>query len=285
MDLERWYRGGIKIKLEAGEIFYKREGAGPVLICIHGFPSSSWDFELMWKGLMPHFDLITMDLIGLGRSEKTSAEISVKKQAQMIESLCEHLQVSSAHILSHDYGDTVAQELIASFQEGSLSFDLKSCVFLNGGLFPETHQPLLIQRLLASPLGPLLSGFISIRSLRKSFHRIFSDSKPPSEDFIQGTWDLIVENNGKAMIPKLIKYMDERRVNRERWVGVLEQPVIPMRLINGIEDPVSGLHAAVRYEELVPNADIVYLENTGHYPHVEDPEAVLAAFLEFHSIA
>ena len=55
-----------------------------------------------------------------------------------------------------------------------------------------------------------------------------------------------------------------------------------MRLVNGIEDPVSGKHAADRFEELIPNADIVRLEKCGHYPHVETPEEVLKAFYEFH---
>jgi pimeloyl-ACP methyl ester carboxylesterase len=47
-----------------------------------------------------------------------------------------------------------------------------------------------------------------------------------------------------------------------------------IRLINGALDPVSGRHMAERFAELVPNADIVLLEEAGHYPHVEVPERV-----------
>jgi pimeloyl-ACP methyl ester carboxylesterase len=83
-------------------------------------------------------------------------------------------------------------------------------------------------------------------------------------------------------MPRLLRYIDERRRQRTRWVGALTQTRLPLRLINGPEDPVSGAHMARRYAELVPNADIVSIPGIGHYPQVEAPDRVLRAFLEFH---
>ena len=113
--------------------------------------------------------------------------------------------------------------------------------------------------------------------------QVFSDAHPPSGDFIRETWKLITENDGVRMIPRLIRYMSERSKNRERWVTPLEQKIVPLRLINGVEDPISGEHAAKRFEEVVPDAEVVRIPNSGHYPHLETPEAVLEAFFEFHS--
>jgi pimeloyl-ACP methyl ester carboxylesterase len=76
--------------------------------------------------------------------------------------------------------------------------------------------------------------------------------------------------------------MAERRAHRERWVGALVNATIPLRLVDGPEDPVSGAHLAARYRELVPDADVVLLPGIGHYPQVEAPEQVVAAFLAFH---
>ena len=95
-------------------------------------------------------------------------------------------------------------------------------------------------------------------------------------------WKLTSENNGITMLPRLIRYIGERKTYRERWVAPLVNAVVPIRLINGIEDPVSGKHAADRFAEVIPNADIALIPNSGHYPHVETPEAVLSAFFEFH---
>ena len=111
---------------------------------------------------------------------------------------------------------------------------------------------------------------------------IFSPAHPPTDEFIDETWRLTAEDGGLAMIPRLIRYMAERRTYRERWVTPLVDKIVPIRLIDGIDDPISGKHMADRFAEVVPDADVVYLPDSGHYPHVETPEAVLDAFFAFH---
>jgi len=81
---------------------------------------------------------------------------------------------------------------------------------------------------------------------------------------------------------ELIGYMAERRRHRERWVGALQATSVPLRLINGPEDPVSGAHMVERYRELVPAPDVVLLPGIGHYPQVEDPAGVADAFHALH---
>lgn len=205
-------------------------------------------------------------------------------QADMIEALLQKLGISEAHLLAHDPGDTVAQELLARQAEGKSTIKWNSCILMNGGLFPETHRALFIQKLLISPLGGLIAQLMSQSSFQKNMVNVFSKAHPPSKVFIEDTWQLITENKGKAMIPRLIRYMQERKDQRERWIQPLIDQIAPIRLINGIEDPISGLHMAERFSALIPNADIVKLENSGHYPHVETPEEVLEAILEFHHL-
>ena len=125
---------------------------------------------------------------------------------------------------------------------------------------------------------------MSENSMKRNLVKIFSKANPPSDEFIHETWKLTSENNGILKLPRLIQYINERRVYRERWVKPMMNVVVPLRLINGIEDPISGKHMADRFAELVPHADIVLLQNCGHYPHVETPEEVLKAFLDFHKL-
>ncbi|MEX2253374.1 MAG: alpha/beta hydrolase, partial [Thermoleophilaceae bacterium] len=47
-------------------------------------------------------------------------------------------------------------------------------------------------------------------------------------------------------------------------------------------DPISGRRMAERYREVVPNPDVVLLDDRiGHWPQIEDPEAVTRHFLAF----
>ena len=158
-------------------------------------------------------------------------------------------------------------------------------MLLNGGLFPETHRARPIQKLLLTPLGPLLSRLSNPRSFARSFAPIFGPNTKPSAEEMAEFWELVSYNDGHRISHELIRYIAERRSNRERWVGALQKTRVPLRLINGPEDPVSGKHMAERYRELVPNPDVVLLPGIGHYPQVEDPAGVVAALRSFAPLA
>jgi pimeloyl-ACP methyl ester carboxylesterase len=154
---------------------------------------------------------------------------------------------------------------------------LRSVVLLNGGLFPETHRPLLSQRLLRSPLGPLMAGLMTKAHLARAMRQIGGSRAPPTEAEIDAFWTLLAHGDGPRAMPRLIRYIDERREHRTRWVGALQRAAVPILLIDGMEDPVSGAHMVDRFRELVPAATVVELPGVGHYPQIEAPAAVLGA--------
>src|SRR5262249_23737442 len=108
--------------------------------------------------------------------------------------------------------------------------------------------------------------------------KIWGDA-PLGEPELRCMWQLIAEHDGRAVMPQLLGYMRERRLHRARWVGVLVGARVPIRLINGSRDPVSGAHMVARYRELVPKPDVVELPRVGHYPQIEAPDAVVDAVL------
>ena len=257
------------------------EGA-PALVLIHGFPTASWDWEALSPVLGQHYSLYTLDLIGFGFSAKpVDYDYSLRDQATLVESLLARERVRAYHVLAHDYGDSVAQELLARQSDPGERPTLLSVAFLNGGLFPETHRPVLIQKLLLSPLGPLVGRLASRDRLADNMRRIFGAATQPDAALIDTFWELMSANGGRAIAHKLIRDMVERRDQRARWVGALQHARIPLKLIVGAVDPISGAHMAARYRELVPHADITLLDAIGHYPQVEAPDAVLDAYLAF----
>lgn len=85
------------------------------MLYIHGFPTSSFDLYQIYPNLTQMFTrIVAPDLIGFGFSDKPrSYTYTIKDQAQLIINLVDHLQLKRVHLLTHDYGDSVAQELIA----------------------------------------------------------------------------------------------------------------------------------------------------------------------------
>jgi pimeloyl-ACP methyl ester carboxylesterase len=129
-------------------------------------------------------------------------------------------------------------------------------------------------------LGRLLSNMRE-EAFLQTFPAVFGPNTRPSLVELHDFWTLVSHANGQAIAYKLIRYIDDRRRHRDRWVGALQSTRVPLRFINGPEDPVSGRHMGERYLELIPEGDVVYLEGIGHYPQVEDPEGMLRAFFEF----
>lgn len=280
--LEWWQEGGKWFSYEGHAIFSRMAGQGEPLVLLHGFPTSSWDWSRLWPMLVQNQNLLTLDMLGFGFSDKPSDyHYCIEDQADLMQGWIEGLGLSRVTLFAHDYGCSVAQELMAREQEGDLGFEISRVCFLNGGLFPEVHSPLLIQKMLRSPFGALISRGLTRRSFERNFYRLFGDRNRPVKDDLDQFWYLLTYNNGRGILHRLIQFMEERRLHRNRWVGAMQNAAHPMRLICGTADPVSGVAMARRYRELVPGADVVSLRRVGHYPHFEVPGEVFRAYRDF----
>ncbi|WP_290890811.1 alpha/beta hydrolase [Arenimonas sp.] len=262
----------------------RRGGQGGALFLIHGFPTSGRDWRGVWPALAQSHELFALDMLGFGASAKPrDFDYSISASADQWVALAEATGVREVAILAHDYGNTVAQELLARQREGGLRFRITSVLFLNGGLFPEATRPLRIQRLVAGPLGPLLVRLVREGRFKASLQRICARPWPEGE--LDEAWQALTRAGGKAVMPKLLRYIAERREHRARWVGALQQGGVPVALINGIEDPISGAGIVARWRELLPGSRVVELPGVGHYPQVEAPERVIEALASLRSLS
>ena len=281
-NLQRWIAAGERRTLGGHSMFVRRAVAPgqPPLLLIHGYPTASYDWHPLWDALAARYSLVTLDLLGFGMSDKPRGHhYSVAEQADLCQALLATEGVDRVHLLAHDYGDTVAQELLAREAEGRIAID-SACV-LNGGLFPETHRARPVQQLLATPvIGAVLSRAMNRGGFSKTMRGI-GGRVPPSQQDLDDLWWLLERDGGRQALARLIGYMEERRRNRPRWVGALTSGRVPLRCICGALDPVSGAHMAARYRELVPDPDVVLLDDVGHYPQLEAPGRVLEAYFAF----
>ena len=283
-SLASWHKSQSSFEFQGHEIAYHVQGeeGAPCLLLIHGYPTASWDWHYQWAALTQHFKVFTLDMLGFGFSDKPqNVTYTISMQADLLTHFLNMFNVKAAHILSHDYGDTVAQELLArSNLNEAYAIKIQSVCLLNGGLFPETHKPVFLQKLLLSPIGALVSRLANYKSFKRNFDNICAT--PLAEKELNELWQLIAYKQGKPVMAKLIYYITERKLHRARWVSALQQADVPMRLICGMDDPVSGRHMVKRYRELITNPDIIELEGVGHYPQLEQPNQVTQSFFEFH---
>ncbi len=290
MDVGSWRARGAWVPVAATpgalshRLFVVHEGPtdAPDLLLLHGFPTSSWDWAGVWPRLTERFRCLTLDFLGFGFSDKPPRHrYSIFEQADLVEALLEQRGIREVHVLAHDYGDTVAQELLAREAERGAG-QLRSVCFLNGGLFPETHRARPVQRLLRSPLAPLMVRFFSHRTFLRSFPRVFGPHTQPSVEDLDAWWSVLGTHDGVRALPAILAYLGERRRHRSRWVEPILDAPVPLQIINGQRDPVSGGHVIERFRELGGLAAVEELADIGHYPQCEAPARVLGAFLAWH---
>lgn len=284
MNIDEWKQKGTHFEYENNSIFFIRQNTEKEsLLCLHGFPTSSFDYHKIWDRLSQRFSLIAYDMIGYGFSAKPKdLDYTTSLQADVLQALIGHLKIKKLHLLSHDYGNTIIQELLARNEEGSLNFEIGSIFMMNGALFPETHRPILAQKLLISPVGFLFNKVATDNRLKQSLASVFGKKTQPTDAELKEFLELIKYNDGKKITHKLIRYMRERAIYRERWVGALERCTIPFCLLIGLDDPVSGAHLLKRFRELMPDKKFVEIPGVGHFPHFESPDETIKHFLNFH---
>jgi pimeloyl-ACP methyl ester carboxylesterase len=136
-----------------------------------------------------------------------------------------------------------------------------------------------------TPLGELASRWPNVllprRVLERAIDELFGPNTKPSPRMRQLFQQILEFNDGKRVSHKVGRFINDRYVHRNRWVQAMRQTKVPMRFIDGPADPNSGKHMADRYLQLIPDPDVVMLnEDIGHWPQIEAPDAVLTHLLD-----
>ena len=257
---------------------YEQDGDGPLLLLLHGFPSSSYDWRLLLERESGRA-VLAPDFLGFGLSEKPrDHSYTLHWQADMVEEMVRRREgTREVFFLAHDMGTSVANELMARDLEGALEMDLRGGLLLNGSMIQDAASPTLGQRILRSAVGPLFSRLSSERFFRQQFGSIFSPAHPLTADEAEDQWELICAGGGRTLNHKTIAYMEERFKHADRWHGALRDWEKPLSLAWGMIDPVATEAVLDAVIALRPSAPVTRFEDLGHYTQIEDPSRVATA--------
>ena len=273
-SVRAWRDRGREISVDGRTVFVTEHGEGPVpLLLIHGFPGSSHD----WSGLVPLLGgrVITLDLPGYGFSDKNpDASYTLFDQADVVEGVAAALGVERCVVVGHDMGDTVTAELAYRSNAGTLGFAIEAIILTNGSIFIDLAQLTRGQRLtLRTPNRTSLFPMPTL-ILRRSLMESFTRTAPPPPGAVDDLIAMIKHDRGDRLMPRLIRYIEERRVHQDRWTAGFVDFAGPLTMIWGVEDPIAILPMTERMKALRPATTVVTLPGVGHWTAIEAPERV-----------
>jgi pimeloyl-ACP methyl ester carboxylesterase len=274
-----WQRRGSSEEFRGYPIHtFRQKGDGPLLLLLHGFPSSSYDWRLLLEEL-PGRNVLAFDFLGFGLSEKPPKhEYSLFWQADLTEELVRrHGGERPVFVVAHDMGTSVANELMARDIEGRLEMDVAGIFLFNGSMVLEAASPILGQRLLRGRFGPILARLSSERVFRQQFGSVFGEAHPLGDEETEDQWSLICHNGGRTLGHRLISYMDQREEHAGRWHGAIRDWPGRLSLAWGLQDRVATTDVLAALRELRPSVPVAELPDLAHYPQIEAPTQIAAA--------
>ena len=116
-------------------LHYERQGSGKTIVLIHGFLGSSALFKALTDDLSLHFDVITIDLPGHGKSSVELESFTVEAYANAIIDVLKYEKVEKAFWLGHSLGGYITLAALAN-----QLFPIPKAILLHSAVNADTEE-------------------------------------------------------------------------------------------------------------------------------------------------
>ena len=270
-----------ELLLHGHRVAYRSAGSGPAIVLVHGITSDSSTWDRVMPYLATRFTVIAPDLIGHGESAKPRGDYSLGAYASGVRDLLVTLGHESATFVGHSLGGGIVMQLAYQFPERCERLVLVD----SGGLGREVSFLLRAATLpLSEAVLPLLVTTRLLeagRAVSRMFGRVGLHVGTDVAELGRGHASLADPEARSAFINTLRTIVDPRgqRVNASDRLYLAEN--IPFLLIWGRHDPIIPVEHGLAAHELVPSSRLEIFEDSGHFPHMDDPQRFLDVMLDF----
>jgi len=273
-----------EIQLPDVRIHYVREGSGPPLVLLHGWPGFWWEWNKVIGPLAEHYDVIVPDLRGFGESEKPDlddlSKYALERVADDQAGLLDALGIENSYIVGHDYAAIVVHKFIRKYPNRVL----KAAIF----------DPI------TPDFGPFYLGFPHVaESWYSQFHqtemsvKLVTSSREACKTYFQHFMDhwsyrqpLLTEEEMEVHTDNCMKpgnvhggfnyYRANLSVTSNPWSTLdLTSSNLPVTMLWGVGDPVVPPSLVSQVSKYYSNFSMELIEDCGHFMMVEKPEIVI----------
>ena len=273
-----------RVQVDGVEIFYREAGPvdTPTIVLLHGYPSSSRQFDTLIPLLATKYHLIAPDYPGLGLSDTPSPSTytyTFDHLAQTMTDLLEKLKVTHYTLYLHDYGAPIGFRMILAHPD-----QLHALIIQNGNIYEAGlgAKWTKIAEYWADPKAhpEVLNAFLSFEATKD--RHLAGTSHP--ERYNPDTWNSEyagLSRPGQREIQGDLLYDYRTNVaSYPKWQAWLREYHPPTLVAWGEHDPSFIAAGAEAFRRDLPNAEI-HLLDAGHFPLDEKTDESADLILQF----
>jgi pimeloyl-ACP methyl ester carboxylesterase len=240
------------------------------IVLLHGFDSSLLEFRRLVPRLAPHRETWAIDLLGFGFSDR-SAQIPISPQTineHLYGFWQQHLQERSLVLVGASMGGAAALKFALTYPQA-----VKQLVLIDSA---GVQMGPVIGKFLFPPLDRWAVEFLRRPDVRRGISRnayANPDRWVTPDAEACAALHLEMPNWAEALksFTKSGGYPSFR--------SQLTQIHVPTLILWGRNDRILGTQDAIVFEQLLPQAQLQWIEDCGHVPHLEQPEDTARSIL------
>ena len=261
-------------EVEGHHIAYQRKGAGEVVLLVHGITTYSFIWRKLFPALTSQYDVIAVDLLGCGNSDKPLGEsYAIKRHAEILYEFANRLEIGRFHFVGHDIGGGIGQIFAVKHTESLHDLTLINSVAYD--FWPV--QPITAMR------TPIIRQFIMAALNKSSFKQIVQRGIYHKErvdtELMDLFWEPLKTSGGRKAFLHFAKCLDNQQLmDIEQELRTLNLPVL---IIRSEADLYLSAAISNRLHSEIPNSRLERITTAGHFIQEDEPEQLVDAITAF----
>jgi pimeloyl-ACP methyl ester carboxylesterase len=250
------------------------EADGEAVVCLHGNPGSSADWLDLTPRVAPFARIVAPDMPGFGDAAKPeSFDYSVPGYTRHLTALLEAVNLRRAHLILHDFGVAWGLSWAVAHPERVASLTL-----VNIGVLPgyRWHWAARAWR------TPVLGEAFMATTNRAGFRMLMKIGNPRGlpAAFVDGMYEHFDAGTRRAVL-RLYRATPDVGALFTPHADAFRRWRIPVSVVWGAKDPYLPLRYAETQRNFFPAAEVNVFEDSGHWPHADNPERFAKVVVPF----
>jgi 3-oxoadipate enol-lactonase len=252
--------------IHSTSLSYESQGEGPPIVFVHGLGGTANVWHAQRVTLSKYFRVVTFDLSGSGRSDKSKRSYSIDGWCDEIAGLMDHLHLEQAVIVGHSMGTVIVQKFAARYAAKTRAIVLAGALFELAAAGKEafTKRAETVEREgMAGVADTVLGGALSPGTRE---HNLALTGMV--REMLLANDPACYAGHCRALIAGSAK-ADQAKIT------------CPTLLVVGDQDPVTPLSLQRQIATAIAKSQIRIVPKTAHLTMLEAPELFNAVLLEF----